>query len=295
MDVVGTFPFRLSIFLPLFYSCILFFDLVGNVPIFTDYRLRRGSASETGQQRRSQAKMKTRLHYGFWIVAVYCLIVPCIFLFSNPIGLYMVPICEELGVPQGVYSLSRTFTSVLCAGSYIFYVPLQKRFGVRILICMGIFSGVLSAFFYSTAGNLAMIFLAAAFSAFINPLAHQVSMGNMVNAWFAKRNATILSVIFACGNLGGFFNAKLIAYWISAYGWRNSMRNTMFILISIMVVAFLVLRDTLDRVLGLPQRKGAAPLGMETPAAGPEEGGDPPELPGARFRIRGITPNTAAS
>ena len=220
--------------------------------------------------------MKTRLHYGFWIVAVYCLIVPCIFLFSNPIGLYMVPICEELGVPQGVYSLSRTFTSVLCAGSYIFYVPLQKRFGVRILICMGIFSGVLSAFFYSTAGNLAMIFLAAAFSAFINPLAHQVSMGNMVNAWFAKRNATILSVIFACGNLGGFFNAKLIAYWISAYGWRNSMRNTMFILISIMVVAFLVLRDS-------PSAKGLRPWGMEAPAAGPEEGGDPPELPGARF------------
>ena len=75
-----------------------------------------------------------KIYYGVWIVIAYCLIVPAIYMFSNPIGLYMLPICDELGISQGVYSLSRTCVSVICALSYLLYVPLQKRCSLRVMI-----------------------------------------------------------------------------------------------------------------------------------------------------------------
>ncbi len=219
-----------------------------------------------------EQKKGGKIYYGVWIVAAYCLIVPAIYMFSNPIGLYMLPICDELGISQGVYSLSRTCVSVICAFSYLLYVPLQKRCSLRVMICLGLLCGAMSAFCYSAATSVAFIFIAAFFNALINPLSNQISMGNLMNNWFVKHNATIMSIIFACGNIGGFFNAKLIAHWISTEGWRGSMRITMLILLSVMVVVFLIIRDH-------PSQKGLRPYGAEENAKAA-----PAELPGAVYK-----------
>lgn len=217
---------------------------------------------------------KERPYYGIWIVAVYCLVLPAIFLFSNPIGLYMLPICEDLGISQGVYSLSRTCVSIICAASYLLYTTLQKRLTLRGMVCMGLLSGAISAFLYSVSVSIFTIFIAAVFNAFINPLASQISMGNLVNNWFVKRNATVMSIIFTCGNLGGFLNAKLVAFWIITFGWRASMRNTMLILLTVMVLAFLVLRDH-------PSDKGLIPWGADEQKV--SKNAPPDVLPGADY------------
>ncbi len=221
-----------------------------------------------------------RFHYAFAVAGAYCLVIPAIYLFSNPFSLYMLPIVEDLGITRGIYSLHQTVHEIISAIAYFLYVQMQKRFGLRELASMGLLCAALSALCYSTAHSLPLLFLGGAFSALIWPLSSQVTAGSIVNNWFAKKSATVISIIFGCGNIAGFFNAKIIAYWISAYGWRRSMVNTLVVMLVVAAIAYLVIRSH-------PGEKGLRAWGAPENAAdkaAPVAEPDPSTLPGAVFQ-----------
>lgn len=221
---------------------------------------------------------KGRFHYAFAVAAAYCLVIPAIYLFSNPFSMYMVPIVEDLHISRGTYSLHQTIHEIISAIAYFLYVKAQKRFGLRELATMGLLCAALAAVCYAVAHGVPLLFLGGAFSALIWPLSSQVTAGSIVNNWFAKKSATVISVIFGCGNIAGFFNAKIIAYWISHYGWRRSMLYTMAVMLVVAVIAYAVIRSH-------PSEKGLHAWG--TPQGGEQsdevEEDDPSKLPGADF------------
>lgn len=223
---------------------------------------------------------KRKFHYAFAVAGAYCLVIPAIYLFSNPFSMYMLPIVEDLGITRGMYSLHQTVHEIISAIAYFLYVRMQKRFGLRELASMGLLCAALSALCYSTAHSLPLLFLGGALSALIWPLSSQVTAGSIVNNWFAKKSATVISVIFGCGNIAGFFNAKIIAYWIGTYGWRRSMVNTLIVMLVVAAVAYLIIRSHPSekglRAWGAPEGAADAPV----PAAEP----DPSTLPGAVFQ-----------
>ena len=160
------------------------------------------------------------------------------------------------------------------------YVRMQKKFGLRELATMGLLCAALSAICYSMSHGLPLLFLGGAFSALIWPLSSQVTAGSIVNNWFAKKSATVISVIFGCGNIAGFFNAKIIAYWIEHYGWRRSMMFTMIIMLVVAVIAYCVIRSH-------PSEKGLRAWGAPPNGEGSDlevEDDDPSLLPGADFK-----------
>ncbi|RGX55862.1 MFS transporter [Anaerotruncus sp. AF02-27] len=223
---------------------------------------------------------KKAFHYAFAVAGAYCLVIPAIYLFSNPFSLYMLPIVEDLGISRGMYSLHQTVHELISAVAYFMYVRIQKKFGLRELATMGLLCAALSAICYSTAHSLPLLFIGGALSAMIWPLASQVTAGSIVNNWFAKKSGTVISIIFGCGNIAGFFNAKIIAHWIEHYGWRRSMFYTMIIMLVVAAIAYLVIRSH-------PSEKGVrawgAPEGTEgEPAITAEP--DPNTLPGAVFK-----------
>ena len=123
-----------------------------------------------------------------------------------------------------------------------------------------------------------MIFLASAASGFIWPLFSQVSVGNIVNNWFARKGATIISAMFTFSNLCAFFTSKLVASWIENDGWRSSMLYTMWLILAVTILVFLVVRDR-------PSDKKLQPWGIKG-KAGEEarEQEDASVLPGAEFK-----------
>ena len=137
-----------------------------------------------------------KFHYAFLVVLVYAIALPAVFLFSNAFGLYMVPITEELGISRGAYSLTQSFNEIVSAVLYFLYARIEKKFKIRYIITAGALSGAIAALLYAISGNLPMIFLASAASGFIWPLFSQVSVGNIVNNWFARKGATIISAMF---------------------------------------------------------------------------------------------------
>ena len=184
-----------------------------------------------------------KFHYAFLVVIVYAIALPAVFLFSNSFGLYMVPITEELGISHGAYSLTQSFNEIVSGVLYFLYVRIERRFKIRYIITAGAFAGALAALLYAVSGNLPMIFLASAVSGFIWPLFSQVSVGNIVNNWFARKGATIISAMFTFSNLCAFFTSKMVASWIDNAGWRQAMLYTMWRILAVTVLVFLVIRD----------------------------------------------------
>ena len=217
-----------------------------------------------------------RFHYAFLVVIVYAIALPAVFLFSNAFGLYMVPITEELNISHGMYSLTQSFNEIVSGVLYFLYTRIERRFKIRYIITAGALSGAIAALLYAISGNLPMIFLASAASGFIWPLFSQVSVGNIVNNWFARKGATIISAMFTFSNLCAFFTSKMVASWIDNAGWRNSMLYTMWIILAVTVLVFLVIRDR-------PAEKHLQPWGVEQKEA-EEEKPDSENLPGAVFK-----------
>lgn len=218
-----------------------------------------------------------KFHYAFLVVIVYAIALPAVFLFSNAFGLYMVPITEELGISHGAYSLTQSFNEIVSGILYFLYVRIERKFKIRYIITAGAFAGALAALLYAISGNLPMIFLASAVSGFIWPLFSQVSVGNIVNHWFARKGATIISAMFTFSNLCAFFTSKMVASWIESAGWRNSMLYTMWLILGVTVLVFLVIRDH-------PSEKKLTPWGVEHKEGEAEEAPDPATLPGAQFK-----------
>ncbi|GKI13658.1 MFS transporter [Oscillospiraceae bacterium] len=218
-----------------------------------------------------------KFHYAFLVVIVYAIALPAVFLFSNAFGLYMVPITEELGISHGAYSLTQSFNEIVSGVLYFLYVRIERRFKIRYIITAGAFAGALAALLYAVSGNLPMIFLASAVSGFIWPLFSQVSVGNIVNNWFARKGATIISAMFTFSNLCAFFTSKMVASWIESSGWRTAMLYTMWLILAVTVLVFLVIRDH-------PSAKNLTPWGVEHKEGETEAKPDPATLPGARFK-----------
>lgn len=218
-----------------------------------------------------------KFHYAFLVVIVYAIALPAVFLFSNAFGLYMVPITEELGISHGAYSLTQSFNEIVSGVLYFLYVRIERRFKIRYIITAGAFAGALAALLYAVSGNLPMIFLASAVSGFIWPLFSQVSVGNIVNNWFARKGATIISAMFTFSNLCAFFTSKMVASWIENAGWRSAMLYTMWLILAVTVLVFLVIRDH-------PSVKNLTPWGVEHKAGEAEAKPDPATLPGAQFK-----------
>ena len=219
-----------------------------------------------------------KFHYAFLVVLVYAIALPAVFLFSNAFGLYMVPITEELGISRGAYSLTQSFNEIVSAVLYFLYARIEKKFKIRYIITAGALSGAIAALLYAISGNLPMIFLASAASGFIWPLFSQVSVGNIVNNWFARKGATIISAMFTFSNLCAFFTSKLVASWIENDGWRSSMLYTMWLILAVTILVFLVIRDR-------PSDKKLQPWGIKGKSgeeARKQE--DASVLPGAEFK-----------
>ena len=154
----------------------------------------------------------------------------------------------------------------------------SKKFKIRYIITAGALSGAIAALLYAISGNLPMIFLASAASGFIWPLFSQVSVGNIVNNWFARKGATIISAMFTFSNLCAFFTSKLVASWIENDGWRSSMLYTMWLILAVTILVFLVIRDR-------PSDKKLQPWGIKGKSgeeARKQE--DASVLPGAEFK-----------
>ena len=216
--------------------------------------------------RPASAPRAPRLHYA-WIVAGVCLLVLLGAAgFRSTPALLMEPLNTEFGWSHGVISAAVSVNMVLNGLTAPFAAALMDRFGIRrvaavaltmmavgsgatvymdapwqMMLCWGVLVGIGS-------GSMALAFTAT-----------------ITGRWFLARRGLVTGVLTAASAAGNLVFLPVLAWLISAYGWRSASLTVGLCSLAVVPIVLMLLRER-------PADLGLLPYGQTAPD---------PEQPGA--------------
>ena len=197
---------------------------------------------------------KKGIFYGWWIVLGGLLLVTLTVPFTSAlVGLYMLPITEEFGVPRTAF----TFTVSIIGICGIILSPivgkLVQKYNSKLIMSTGIIVFSLAYMSYGLAQSMYHMYISAALVgvafAFCGNLPTQIIVVN----WFKKNRGLALSIVLSGIGLGGFLLSPVIANLIINVGWRNTyFIMGLVVLIVALPIALFVMKKNPEQ-LGLKQ------------------------------------------
>ena len=169
---------------------------------------------------------QTKFHYG-WVILVLVCIMPFVAFWAGvPIGLYTLPVSEELGVTRGVYSYGGSWQNIVSMILATQFARINNKLDQRRTVILGGCCYSLGMLLFSFATNMIWVYIARSFIAAGYAFACYTCMALLINNWFAKKTGTFLGIAHMFGNVGSIIMSTVFATWIENAGWRNSMRFT---------------------------------------------------------------------
>lgn len=162
---------------------------------------------------------------------------------SNCFSLYMNPICTDLGFSTTSWSLVNLIASFASAiGAMIVAGMYQKKNMKLSMVIVTIGTGLcwVLATFCTQIWQFYLVFAAA--NIFMAGLT-QLPISMLVTAWFEDKRATMMSIAYAGGGLGGAVWSPILTRFIvaDASGWKTAMMFSAIVVTAVMVIVALVL------------------------------------------------------
>lgn len=162
---------------------------------------------------------------------------------SNCFSLYMAPVCADLGFSTTSWSMVNLIASFLSAAGAMIVAGLYQKKNMKLMmvlvtvgtgICWLIAPLCTKIWQFYLVFGIANIFLAGL---------TQLPISMLVTAWFEDKRATMMSVAYAGGGLGGAVWSPVISSFIakSADGWKNAMTFSAIVVTVVMVLVALFL------------------------------------------------------
>ncbi|CAK7054423.1 MAG: L-lactate transporter [Desulfovibrio sp.] len=215
---------------------------------------------------------KSKIHYGWWIVAgcfiITCTTFPLIFALFNK---FLIPVTKEMGVSRSSFTLANTIAQVL--GIFISpYIAKKLSTGnFKRIMTIGMLGYCASFASYGLAQNIWQMYVSSLFFGVCFLLVAMIPLSMMATNWFVKKRGLAVSIIFSGIGLGGFIFSPLLTYLLTNYGWR----------ISYFVMAGIALAATLPVCIFILQKRpediGMKPYGAEEESASSATSATAPE------------------
>lgn len=165
-------------------------------------------------------------------------------LLSHTGSLYVVPICEGLGITRFEYSLVNTLST--CTG-LVFSLLLAKILNllkdVKRLLCLGVLAGIAMLFLSSQANSLWMLYLAGAIRGMFSTFSNISVLAILVAKWFTEKRATLLGIVAAGTGIGGTVFNPVVSYFITNFGWQKSYLFSAILLTLTFIPVLLFLKE----------------------------------------------------
>lgn len=204
---------------------------------------------------RSEVRALRKPFYG-WVI-VFCSIVLTalgIGMFTSTNSVFVIPVCESLGVARAEFTFYRTIVTMIGALSTPFYGKLIRRIGVQKVLLAGAIMLSTVAAGYSFATELWQFYLIAVVNGvFLNGI-NFMSVGVLVNNWFHGKRGFAVGLAYAGSGFGGAVMIPIVSAIIEMADWRWAYRAMAALGIVILVPMILAL------VRSKPEEKGLAPL-----------------------------------
>ncbi len=196
----------------------------------------------------------------------------------NTITLYMEPIVGELGISRTEFMMTVTIFGIISAIlTLIAFGPVVGKLGLRLTLALSGLCIIIALAFFAMAQALFMLYIGAVlFGVGITFLSvGSTSMG--VTTWFAKRMATMISIVTTAGGVAGIVFAPIVGSWIAATGWRQSFWITLIITVVGTVVMFALYSNS-------PEKRGETKMWSEQLATTDDASGQAAEETGVSFK-----------
>jgi len=200
---------------------------------------------------------KTRKHY-HWIVAAIVFLEMIVFGgMINSIGIYTIPITEELAVGRGAYTLAGVpyglfaFISTLVTGVLVHKVGYKKlTIGSLILSAAGYFVISISPGLIGHAIGRAFIGLAYG-------MCFTAGAVYIIKKWFQKHLGLVIGIITMASGLGGSIMSFLFSKLTVTLGWRTAMQIECILPI-VVAILYIFIYDTPEKIALRPYGMGQA-------------------------------------
>lgn len=169
------------------------------------------------------SRIKNRFHYA-WLIMVGCCFLQAgaAGILLGCAGVFVPPICSELGFGVGQFSIFFTIFQIATIISMPFVGKLLPKLNIRILmsICFLICTGSVALMSQFTA--LWQWYIAGAAIGLAGSFVFLVPATVLINNWFQKNTGFALGFTLAFSGVSGIFFNPIAAYFITTFGWRTT-------------------------------------------------------------------------
>ncbi len=207
-----------------------------------------------------------RIFYGWWIVvASFALNALSSGLLYSGFGIYFVLLREELGWSRAFLSSGFAVLRVESAFLGPFEGWVIDKFGPRIVVLVGVLFFGAGFMAFSQIQSIFWFFFSFILLAIGSSLAGFVPLTTTIAHWFARRRGLAMGIAMTGIGLGGGLIVRVLAWSVTAYGWRTTAFASGLLVWIIGIPAGLVLRHR-------PEPYGYLPDGRQPPPSSREEG-----------------------
>ena len=210
------------------------------------------------QQTATPKKAPTKFVYG-WIIVLCCTLLMAVGtgIFVNCVGIFVKPVCEDLGFERGTFTLYTTITSVLSMLAMLVFGELyrKKPRRIRLYIAIGGLTGCLVFFGYSLSSKLWHFYTLSAIYGCVATTLAGISVTTLVNNWFVDKRGLATGLAFAGSGVSAAIMTPVLTTVVTDYGWRMGYRTMSLVSFIILIPAMLLIRLE-------PSDKGLLPYGV---------------------------------
>lgn len=189
---------------------------------------------------------KTSFFHYAWVVLIATVVMN--FFYSvvySSFSMYAASILETYPeISRTAYSLVPTLHSVFATVFLLLYGKIVEKINFRwVMLIGGVCLGI-GYFIYSFATNIVVFYIGAFFVGVFPAFCSSTTTGALINRWFGKLNATLLSISMAIGGLGGTVGSIIVGKWLESIGYKASFRYMAIIMVVVMIIVALVVRNS---------------------------------------------------
>lgn len=188
--------------------------------------------------------MENKKFKGWGVLVAACILsfIPTAIM-GNCFSLYMAPVCSDLGFETTGWSMVSLIASFASAIGAMVIAGLYQKKNMKIMMVAVTVGTSLCWFAATFCTQLWQFYLVFALSNIFQAGLTQLPISMLVTAWFEDKRATMMSIAYACGGLGGAVWSPIISKFIAAdaSGWKTAMLFSAVCVGVVMVITALVL------------------------------------------------------
>lgn len=188
---------------------------------------------------------KPIFHYA-WVVLIATIVMNFFYSITySSFGMYAASVLEaNPSITRTAYSIIPTLHSVFATVFLLCYGKIVQKLSFRIVMLVGGACLAIGYFIYSISSSITTFYIGAIFVGVFPAFCSSTTTGALINRWYGKLNGTLLSISMAIGGFGGTVGSSLVGKWLTTMGYKGSFRTMGLIMLGVMVVVFLVVRNS---------------------------------------------------